>query len=680
MVAFSLTISASPMLDANALLIAAFAHHQSGRMVEAEEQYRLILEREPTQADVWQLSGALAAQSGHPDLAAQRLLRAMALSPESPTHLLPASAVFNAVGRPDVGEILLRRALRLRGDIVEALHQLCERLGRQGRYAEAISLARVQSLLAPDAVGPILEVGAMSGQIGRIEEARTALHRAARLDPTGGAAFNLAWLDAMDAKRHDRAVTRLSLTLAANPTHIDALHNLGCGLLNLSRPGEAAIWLARANRLAPHRVDVVNAITSAGLYLPLPDAEPCFQAARAFEERFLRPIYPPDPAHANWPDPNRRLRVGYLSTDLHSTQPVARNLEPVLRAHDRERFELFVYSDTPILGSTVERFQALSSGWRMVSGLSDEALAQGIRSDGIDILVVLAGHFDGNRLSVCAHRPAPVQISHHDVATSAMPVIDALIVDRVIGARPLSERFTERLMRLPSYVIMAPPDDPPPLTPPPLLRNGFPTFGCFNNPAKMSNATLDLWARVLNATPNARLRLKYQKHYDAPACRARILDRLVAGGVDPTRVEFLPGSLNSVSEHLALYDGVDVALDPFPFSGSTTTFEALFMGVPVVTLPQPRLVARWSASILTTVGLTAFIADSFNDYIAIALRAATDPQGLTALRAELRERVLTSSLCDAPRMARHLERVYRALWRRWCANVAQEKRNPEGEA
>jgi protein O-GlcNAc transferase len=185
---------------------------------------------------------------------------------------------------------------------------------------------------------------------------------------------------------------------------------------------------------------------------------------------------------------------------------------------------------------------------------------------------------------------------------------------------------------------------------------------------------------VLNATPGARLRLKYQKHYDAPACRARILDRLVAGGVDPARVEFLPGSLNSVSEHLALYDGVDVALDPFPFSGSTTTFEALFMGVPVVTLPQPRLVARWSASILTTVGLTAFIADSFNDYIAIALRAATDPQGLAALRAELRERVLTSSLCDAPRMARHLERVYRALWRRWCASVSQEKRNPEDEA
>jgi len=680
MVAFPLTIPASTMLDTNAPLIAAFAHHQSGRVAEAEEQYRQILEREPTQADVWQLFGVLASQSGRHDLAAQNLLHALALSPESPAHLLSAAAVFNAAGHQDVAETLLRRALRLRGDIVEALRQLCERWGWQGRYAEAIPLARVQSALDPSAAGPILDVGAMSGQIGRIEEARTALHRAARLDPASAAAFNLAWLDVVDARRHDMAEVRLRVALAANPTHVDALHNMGCSLLNLSRPREAAMCLARANRLAPHRIDVVNAIASAGLYLPLPDAEPCFQAAHAFEERFLRPLYPQDPAHANWPDPNRRLRVGYLSTDLHAAQPVARNLEPVLRAHDRERFDLFVYSDIPILDPTVERFQALSGGWRMVAGLSDEALAQGIRSDGIDILVVLAGHFDGNRLSVCAHQPAPVQISHHDVTTSAMPVIDALIVDRVIGARPLSECFTERLMRLPSYVIMAPPDDPPPLTPPPLLRNGFPTFGCFNNPAKMSDATLDLWARALSATPDARLRLKYQKHYDAPACRARILDHLVAGGVDPTRVEFLPGSLNSVSEHLALYDGVDVALDPFPFSGSTTTFEALFMGVPVVTLPQPRLVARWSASILTTVGLTSFIADSPDDYIAIAQRAATDSHGLATLRAGLRERVLASSLCDAPRMARHLERVYRALWRRWCAKVAQKQRNGEGEA
>ncbi len=657
------------MFDAHAQLIAAFEHHQSGRVAEAEAQYQRILEGDPTQAHVWQLAGALAAQSGRLDCAAQRLLRALALSPEAPDHHLSAAAAFNAAGRQDVAETLLHRALRLRADIPDALRQLSERWYWQARATEAVAVARVRSLLDPAAAAPILDVGAMSGQIGRIAEARTALHRAVRLDPTSAAAFNLAWLDAMAEKRHDAAVAWLRAALVADPTLVDALHNMGCGLLNLSRPGDAALWLARANRLAPHRVDVVNALTSTGLYLPQPDAEPCFQAARAFEERFLRPLYPQAPSHGNWPDPNRRLRVGYLSTDLHAAQPVARNLEPVLRAHDRERFDLFIYSDIPILDPTVERFQALCGGWRMVAGLSDEALAQGIRSDGIDVLVVLAGHFDGNRLSVCAHQPAPVQISHHDVTTSAMPVVDALIVDRVIGARPLSECFTERLIRLPSYVIMEPPDNPPPLTPPPLLRNGFPTFGCFNNPTKMSDATLDLWARVLGAAPESRLRLKYQKHYDAPACRERILDRLAAGGVDPGRVEFLPGSLNSVSEHLALYEGVDVALDPFPFSGSTTTFEALFMGVPVVTLPQPRLVARWSASILTAVGLTEFIAASPDDYTAIAVRAARDGRGLATLRDGLRGRVLASSLCDAPRMTRHLERVYRALWRRWCARV-----------
>lgn len=662
--------SATPVfsgMNTQAMLLTAFGHHQSGRLDEAEEQYRLILQGRPEQSDVWHLAGILAVQTGRPDRAVACFQRVLALSPEIAAYSLAAAAAFRAAGRLDVWETLLRRTLRLRGDIIEALSQLGEALYWQGRYPEALRLARIRLLLDPGDAAPVLHVGVMCSRSGDVEEARKTLGRAARLDPLGLAAFNLAWLDALETKRNDVALARLRIALAADPTFVDALHNTATALLSLARPDEAARWFTRANRLAPHRTDVVNGLTSTGLYLPLPEAAPYLEALFTFEERFLRPLYATAPAHANRPDPGRRLRIGYLSTDLHSAQPVARNLEPVLRAHDRERFELFVYSDIPLVDPTVERFQSLSDGWRMVAGLGNEALAQGIRADGIDVLVVLAGHFDANRLGVCAHRPAPVQVSYHDVSTSAMPVVDALIVDRVIGARPLEERFAERLVRLPSYVIIVPPDDPPPLVPPPLLRHGFPTFGCFNNPAKMSDAALDLWARVLGAVPDARLRLKYQKHYDAPACRQRILDRLAAGGVDPARIEFLPGSLSSVSEHLALYDGVDVALDPFPFSGSTTTFEALFMGVPVVTLPQPRLVARWSASILTAAGMPEFIAGSPDDYVAIAVGAVADAPRLAALRERLRDRVLASPLCDAPRMARRLERVYRALWRRWCA-------------
>lgn len=659
-----------PAMKIQSMMLAAFGDHQAGRFDEAEEQYRLILRHRSDQSDVWHLAGALAAQTGRHDLSIARFLRVLALSPEVAAYNLAAAGAFNAAGRLDLRERLLRRTLRLRSDIVEALTQLGEGLVRQGRYGEALGPARARSLLDPGDVVPLLQIGVLCGYLQQAAEARKALGRAIRLDPFGIASFNLAWLDALEAKRNDLAVARLRIVLASNPTFVDALHNTGCALLALARPEEAAHWFARANRLAPDRVDVAVGLASTGLYLPQPEAAPCLEALFAFEERFLRPLYPSDPGHTNLPDPGRRLRIGYLSTDLYSLQPVSRNLEPVLRAHDRERFELFIYADVPIVDPTAERFQALCDGWRVVSALDDEALARGIRDDGIDVLVVLAGHFDGNRLRLFARRPAPVQISHHDVASTAMPVVDALIVDRTIGARPLEERFAERLVRLPSYVIVAPPEDPPPLVDPPLLRNGFPTFGCFNNPVKMSDAALDLWARVLGAVPDARLRLKYQKHYDVQACRDRILDRLGLGGVDPARVEFLPGSLSGVNEHLALYDGVDVALDPFPFSGSTTTFEALFMGVPVVTLPQPRLVARWSASILTAAGLPEFIAGSPDDYVAIATAAVADVPRLAALRQGLRGRVLASSLCDGPRMARRLERVYRALWRRWCAGQA----------
>ncbi|HEY0834005.1 MAG TPA: hypothetical protein VGE72_08880, partial [Azospirillum sp.] len=520
----------------------------------------------------------------------------------------------------------------------EALAFLADRWHRARRWDAVVPVLRTMAALDPDAPDVQLRLGVALNGGRRTAELETALRRAARLDPTGPATYNLARLDT-DRKEHGRALARLRIAMAADPGHADAVHNLAASLLTLGLAGEASAWFARAAALEPARADAAWNLIVAGLYRPQPDAAARFAAYRAFEERFARPLYAAPRPYANTPDPERRLRVGYLSTDLRAFQPVTRNLLPVFEARDRERFELVCYADVARPDATTARFRALCDGWRDIAGLDDRTVADMVRGDGVDVLVVLAGHFDRNRPMVCAHRPAPVQVSHHDVATSGLSVMDYLIADPVLAPRGGpgrgTERFTERPVRLPSYVIMAPPPESPAVVPPPMLRRGFAAFGCFNNPAKVSDETLMLWGRVLAAVPGARLRLKYQNLYRFPACLDRVLAILARAGVDPARVEVPADGELGLRDHLAQYRDIDVALDPFPFSGSTTTFEALWMGVPVVTWPQERMVSRWSASMLATLGLSRFVAATPEEYVAIAARAAGDPDGLAALRAGL---------------------------------------------
>ncbi|HYH19087.1 MAG TPA: tetratricopeptide repeat protein [Azospirillum sp.] len=652
-------------------LLAAVDHHQAGRLREAEILYARIIGADPEQADAWHLYGVLAAQAGSLDAAERLIRRAVALVPDAPDHYGNLAKARRAAGRPATAERPYRAALRLRPDNGDALAFLTDLWHGDRRWDAALPALRSMAALDPGAPDAHLRLGVALNGLGRPAESEAALARAARLDPAGPATYNLARLDT-DRKEHARALARLRIAVAASPAHADAVHNLASVLLTLGLVPAASAWFARAAALEPARADAAWNVIVAGLYRPQPDAAARFAAYRTFAARFARPLHAAAPVHTNSPDPDRRLRVGYLSTDLRAFQPVTRNLLPVFAARDRDRFELFCYADVARPDATTARFRALCDGWRDVAGLDDRTVADMVRADGIDVLVVLAGHFDRNRPMVCAHRPAPVQVSHHDVATSGLEVMDALIADRVLVPPGTPERFTERPVRLPSYVIMAPPPESPEVGPPPMLRRGFATFGCFNNPAKVSDATLMLWARVLGAVPGARLRLKYQNLYGVPACLDRVLSVLGRAGVDPARVEVPVDGELGLRDHLALYRDVDVALDPFPFSGSTTTFEALWMGVPVVTWAQERMVSRWSASMLAALGLGRFVAATADEYVAIAARAAGAPDGLADLRAGLRPAVLASPLCDGPRMARNLERAYRALWRRWCAHQSRQ--------
>jgi predicted O-linked N-acetylglucosamine transferase (SPINDLY family) len=362
----------------------------------------------------------------------------------------------------------------------------------------------------------------------------------------------------------------------------------------------------------------------------------------------------------------RRLKVGYVSPDFRQ-HSVAYFLEPLLRSHDRKVIEVFCYAEVGWPDTVTERFKQLADHWVTTVGMSDDATAERIRRDGIDILVDLAGHTSKNRLPVFARKPAPVQVTWLGYPnTTGLTAIDYRFVDAVTDPEGETEALaSETLVRLPGgFLCYGGPDDAPAPGPVPSLTTGTVTFGSFNNPAKLSAATLDAWADVLARLPQARLLLKGKPFAD-PATRALYLDRLAKRGVAVERIELV--AWLPEEGHLALYNRIDIALDPFPYNGTTTTCEALWMGVPVITLRGDRHASRVGASLLTQTRLTDLIADSVEAYVETAVALAGDPARLSELRQSLRPRMAASPLCDAPAFADKIEHAYRTIWQRWCA-------------
>lgn len=379
-------------------------------------------------------------------------------------------------------------------------------------------------------------------------------------------------------------------------------------------------------------------------------------------------------AHANPPDPERRLRVGYVSPDfrLHS---VAYFIEPVIARHDRNAVEIFCYYNGPFSDAVTSRIQGLADHWLSCTKLSDDNLAAHIRADGIDILVDLAGHTQGNRILTFAQKPAPIQIAYLGYPhPTGLASIDYLLTDALADPRGVTHaRRGERVLDLePSMLVYRPAfgsgglvaDTEPPLAPAPLERNGYITFGCFNDRSKISDSVIGIWARVLAEVPGSRLLLKAHG-LDEVANRDALLARFAQRGVSTERLA-LEGRIEHLSGHLARYSEVDVGLDTAPYNGVTTSFEAMWMGVPFVTLAGGTLASRMGVSIATNVGHPEWIAHTPQEYVDKAVALARDPNELNRLRQRLRGELEASALMDADRFTRNLEAAYRNVWRRWC--------------
>lgn len=542
-------------------------------------------------------------------------------------------------------------------------------LRKLGRLAEAEQAARTALAIAPTRGETHNNLGNILRDAGRLPEAAAAFQAAIRLAPDFADAWaNLAWVwslsgQALEAERAARKA------IDADPRNPNGHNNLGLALMRQSRLREAEDALREALRLKPDFALAHSNILFCLNYRDDWTPEAIFAEYQTWDRRHARPLMPDTPAWDIDRTPGRRLRVGYVSPDFRH-HAVALFAEPLLAAHDRTRIELFCYAEVAVGDATTERFRAMADHWRPTIGLDDAAVAEMIRRDRIDILVDLAGHTAGNRLLAFARRPAPVQIEFmlgHGY-TSGLSAIDAFLADAALAPPDSDGLFSEAVIRLPRIPLAyRPPDGMPDVGPLPARSAGRVTFGYFGRTVRLNDDVIAAWSQILHAVPGSRLMLNNSPFAEAAGCDL-MAARFAAHGIARDRLVLVCTAPQPVT--WAAYGQVDIALDPFPHNAGTTTIEALWMGVPVVTLAGRPTVGRFGAAILHAVGLDDWVTAEPQAYVTRAARAAGDLDALERLRAALRPTFRASPLHDASGLARAIEQTYQDLW----------DIGPEGEA
>jgi predicted O-linked N-acetylglucosamine transferase (SPINDLY family) len=630
----------------------------------AAEQYRYVLERRPGAFEaVVNLANVLADQ-GKGELALEQYRAAMRLRPESGEAPANLARLLIGMQRFEDAEVLLRQArARLPDEALLVREQGCLHIARR-QYLVARDILNQVAAMAPGDKRTWLLMGELATAVHAYDDAKRMLRRCLELDANDANALsNLSVV----LRREDEPGE--SLALARRAVEADALMpeahaNVADALTTLGRADEAdAIYTDIVGRL-PVTLAANFLLTSN--YVDRVTPREMAERHRWIGQRLCEVVPAPAP-HANDPDPERRLRVGYLSGDFR-THSVAYFIEPVLRSHDPGRVEVFCYHTQAAPDAVTERLRQSASVWRQVEDLGDEALVQRIRDDAVDVLVDLSGHTAGNRTFTVARKPAPVQAIYLGYpGTSGMPAVDYRISDWQVDPAGDEWMNSERVVRLPhSYYCFAG-GSAVEIGGPPCMRTGAVTFGSFNNLAKLSDMTLALWADVLHAVHGSRLLIKTRGLND-PVSREGVIARFAQRGIDAARLD-LRGWMAARDSHLALYNEIDVALDSYPYNGATTTCEALWMGVPVVTLRGATHAARMGASLLSAAGLSDLIATDAAGFVRTATGLAGSPASLAALRTRLRAQLLASPLMDAEGFTRALEDAYRDMWRRWCGEA-----------
>ncbi|MBI3778769.1 MAG: tetratricopeptide repeat protein [Gammaproteobacteria bacterium] len=552
---------------------------------------------------------------------------------------LNLAIVYSRTGAVGEVERCCRQAISIRPDIVDAHFNLGVALYMQGKVDDAIQSYREALKLKPNHILALFNLGKALLTVSLLDEALSCIARVLRMKPTPA----------------DNVPSDFIST---------AYHAMASVLKAQGRIKEAIVYYQQTLTLNPGLTKAHSDLLLA-LNYDSTDAAAVFNEHVRWGQRHGHVSLQAN-VHNNPKVKDRPLRVGYVSPDLYR-HAVTFFFEPLLANHDRSRILPFCYAEAWKQDGVTERLRSLSAQWCDTCKMNDEQLANRIRADGIDILVDLAGHTAKSRLTVFSRKPAPIQVSYLGYPnTTGLLTVDYRLTDAFADPPGQTDSFyTESLIRLPrGFLCYQPPDSAPAIGPLPSLAKGHITFGSFNNLSKMTFDTIELWSSILHGVPRSRLVLKNMSLRDIPTQQLYYRE-FARHGITSDRVE-MHGPIWDLTDHQSVYNQIDIALDPFPYNGTTTTYEALWMGVPVITLAGKMHAGRVGISILTQLGLTEYIANDPDHYVRIAAELAGNPARLSELRASLRRRMTDSPACDAKTFARDVEEAYLMMWKKWC--------------
>lgn len=688
-----------PPESISALLDTAAQRHRNGDVIAAERLYFDVLGFDPLHPQALYLLGTLKAQTGALQLAQGYLEQAVLLAPALAAPRVNLGNVLLQQGNVDAAEACYRQALGIDAMSVDACFGLGRILIARNDYAQAQAYLEQALVNRPGFAQAYVQLGLTLRHQGELERALDCYQEALRLDPRllhvyselGGTLQRLGRaeesLDAWDRYVHvfphlaagwnnlgnvqrllarmDEATDSYRRALAIDPSLAEVSNNLGNVLKALGQIDEAVACYRHALALKPGFAQAHSNLLLCLNYVPGLDEQQIFAEHLRWAAAYISEE-PAGNSFTNAPDPQKRLRIGYMSPDFR-THAVTCFFEPLLTNHSRVEVETLLYAQVARGDDTTQRLRSMADEWCCTVGMTHAELAQRITADGVDILVDLAGHSARNRLPVLGLRPAPVQVSWLGYPnTTGMNAVGYRLTDEIADPAGAEAFCTEQLVRLPNgLTCYRPPTDAPEPGPLPFLGNQAVTFGSLNNLVKLNQAVIALWSRVLEKVSGSRLLLYRDMLRGGVADRVR--EDFARHGIGEERLVLLH-ELPGKQHYLAAYRLIDIALDPFPWNGHVTSCEALWMGVPVIALAGPVHRGRLAASLLHQNGLGALVAADEDEYVAIANALATDQTRMADLRQGLRERVRKSPLCDGPGFARQVEGVYRDIWRHWCAS------------
>ena len=641
----------------------AKAYELQGDIDAALQGFRNVLRLKPDFVLAYTKLGTLHESQGELDKSLENYLEAARLEPHRADAHYNLGRVLKEMRRYEEAATSFQAAIKLKPDFVQAIYNLGTVYHLLGDAKSAMEMYKNAILLQQDHLAAYIGLGNALKELGFIDHAIECYRHIIVLKPDlPGAYHNLAVMLKSQGKL-EAAEDLIKKELQLQPGSVEAQIVLAQIRVAQVRVRESIAPLEKLLALKPDDVVVASALLFSMHYLPEYSAEDISAATAKCVACFNRSEHHFTPP-AKSPDPQRRLRVGYVSGDLYN-HPVGYFVETVLAHYDESHYEIFCYYNYNKYDELTTRLQKYADHWQRVAGRSDDEVAQQIREDGIDLLIDLSGHTGRNRLGVFSLKPAPVQITWLGYfATTGLNAMDYIIADRYVIPPDEERTYTEKVVRLPNtYLCFSPPDIDMESGDLPALATGDVTFASFNNNAKLTEEVVACWSRILRAIPRARLYLKYPPFGDTDI-QNRYQGLFADQGVDSERIIFSGASPRK--EFLATYREVDIALDPYPYTGGTTTLEALWMGIPVISLCGDRFLSRIGVSILTNIGLTECVVDSEDAYVAQAIALASDLPRLAVLRNSLRSRLLSSRICDGPGFTRDLEAAYRRMWEAWC--------------